>query len=601
MTKENIRQVLVTSLSLVIIMVFIMVLQIQSVNASDFVIGLSDLSINPSTIYAGTGITVKGEYSVSSTNSARVRLELLFDGNVVDSTTEYRSTGNYDIEFAYTPSSSSTGNRDIGIRARIYENNVLKDEDLITKNINIHPIGTDHALEIMSITSRKLVSPSERFPVDVEIRNTGDSEENNMVISAKIGGRLYLSPTFSIGPGKSAAKTIYVSAPSESGNYEIAIRAYNSYVSTMDTTNVEVQRTFISLTLKKTSANSGEWIEIYGYATRGLYASEGAVSLYLDNTFSGTIQTRENGYYSTKVKFDAPGSHQIRVMASGLITTQTVYITSPQAYPYTPTQPTPQQIVIPGGNYTAIIIVTGESQYVVYPEAPKAPPIAGNISNITNITETKKDKYANASFVNIDISANELDAVQNSGNLLKITVTNHLGRTEQFAVSTDFDKKWTYIPGAEAILNNEKNIFEIYFTPDISGTFEGNVFILEKDKIIKTIPVSLFVAPRKEAEIKEASAISFFPGLQQMTVLAAALIFTIFSLWYIGSRKHNALEPKIAPPSQDVSEILKAMSSPFSEKNKKTEENKTYFKEPETVKPKLRDNIFFVPRDKIIV
>lgn len=605
MNKANLKN----SLNMFFSIIVLLLLQSQLVNAADFVIGLSDLSINPSTVYAGTGITVKGEYSVSSTASARVRLELLFDGNVVDSTTEYRSTGNYDIEFTYTPSSSSTGNRDIGIRARIYENNVLRDEDLITKSINIHPIGTDHALEITSVASRKLVSPSERFPVDVEISNTGDSEEYNMVISAKIGGRLYLSPTFSIGPGKSATKTIYVSAPGESGNYELAIRAYNSYVSAADTATVEVQRTFISLTLKKTSANTGEWIEIDGYATRGLYASEGAVSLYLDNSFSGNIQTRENGYYSTKVKFDTPGSHQIRVMASGLITAQTVYITYPQAYPYTPAQPAPQQIVIPGGNYTAIIIVTGESQYVVYPEAPKAPPVSGNITNITNVTETKKDKYANATFVNIDISANELDAVQNSGNLLKITITNHLGRTGQFAVSTDFDKKWTYIPGAEVILNNEKKIFEIYFTPDISGTFEGNVFILEKDKIIKTIPVSLFVAPRKEAEIKEASAISFFLGLQQITVLAAALIFIIFSLRYIGPGKHNALEPKTAPPSQDVSEILKAMSPPFSEseseseKNKKTEENKAYFnfKEPENVKPKVRDTIFFVPRDKIII
>jgi|GEM_PF-2040006 len=601
MTNENIRRILATSLSLILIMG----LQIQSAAASDFVIGLSDITIEPSTIYAGTGITVKGDYSVSSTSSARIRLELLFDGNVVDSITEYRSTGNYDVEFTYTPSSSSTGNRDIGIRARIYDNNILKDEDIITKNINIHPIGTDHSLEITSITSRKLVSPSERFPVDVEIHNTGDSDEYNMVISAKIGGRLYLSPAFSIGPGKSVTKTIYVTAPSESGNYELATRAYNSYVSTVDTTTVEVQRTFISLTLKKTSANIGEWIEISGYATRGLYASEGVVSLYLDSTFSGNIPTRENGYYSTKVKFDAPGGHQIRVMASGLITTQTVYISSPQAYPYTPSQATPQQIVIPGGNYTAIIIVTGESQYVVYPEAPKTPPVADSTANATNITqnltETKKDKYANASFVNIDISANELDAVQNSGNLLKITITNHLGKTEQFAVSTDFDKKWTYIPGAEGILNNEKKIFEIYFTPDISGTFEGNVFVLEKDKIIKTIPVSLFVAPRKEADIKETSAIGFPLGLQQMTILAAAVIFTIFLLWYAGSRKHDALEPKILPPSQNVSEILKAMSSPFSEKNKKTEEIKAYFNEPENVKPKTRDNIFFVPRDKIIV
>ncbi len=601
MTNENIKRMLVTSFSLVLIMI----LQIHSAQASDFVIGLSDLTINPSTVYAGTGITVKGEYSVSSTSSSRVRLELLFDGNVVDSTTEYRSTGNYDIEFTYTPSSSSTGNRDIGIRARIYENNVQRDEDLITKNINIHPIGTDHALEITSITSRKLVSPSERFPVDIEISNTGDSEEYNMVISAKIGGRLYLSPTFSIGPGKSATKTIYVSAPSESGNYEMAVRAYNSYVSTIDTTNVEVQRTFISLTLKKTSANVGEWIEIEGYATRGLYASEGAVSLYLDNSFSGTIQTRENGYYSTKVKFDTPGSHQIRVMASGLITAQTVYITSTQAHPYTPAQPTPQQIVIPGGNYTAIIIVTGESQYIVYPEAPKAPVAAGNKGNITsntaNITETKKDKYSNSSFVNIDISANELDTVQNSGNLLKITVTNHLGRSEKFSVSTDFKKEWTYLPGAEVILNGEKNVFEIYFAPDSAGTFSGNVFVTENTKTIKTIPVSLFVAPREAAEAKESSAINLFLGAQKIAILAAAMIFVIFMLRCVGSRKPEALEPKMISPSQNVSEILKAMASPFSEKSGKTEKNESYPYRTKDVKSETNGSIFFVPRKNVII
>ncbi|MBU4246553.1 MAG: hypothetical protein ABIF85_02555 [Nanoarchaeota archaeon] len=587
---------------------FFLVLQSPPASAAEFVIGLSDLTTNPSTIYAGSGITIKADYSVSSTSSAKVRLELLFDGNVVDSITEYRSTGNYNIEFTYTPSSSTTGGRNIGIRARIYDGTILRDEDLVTKTININALGNDHGLEISSITSKKLTSPSERFPVDVEVRNTGDSIEY-ITISAKIGSRTYTNPTFSIYPGKSEKKTIYVSAPDQSGTYELLVRAYNTDISVTGKTSIEVQTTSISLTLKKTSANAGEWIDIYGYATRGLYASESVVSLYLDNTYSGTLQTRENGYYSTKIKFDNPGSHRITVMSGSLTTSQIVYVNAQQTYPGTPAaQPEPRQIVIPAGNYSAIIIITGESQYVVYPEAPKEPEAPINASKII---EPKKDKYENTSFVNIDISANELDAVQNSGNLLKITITNHLGRREEFSISTDFDKAWTYLPGTDVILNGDSKIFEAYFTPDKTGTFPGNVFVFEKDRIIKTIPISLFVAPRVDGEIKEPGAIGFSLNMQSIVMLSAALIFVIFALGYAGLKKHKALEPKIIPPSQDVSEILRAMASPFSEKIKKTDgeeqkkeekdNNGTHIKETKNDKPANNGNIFFVPREKVIM
>lgn len=601
MFREKSKNVLLSLIPLI----FFLVLNSPTAGASEFVIGLSDLTTEPSTIYAGTGITVKADYSVSSTSSAKVRLELLFDGSVVDSITEYRSTGNYNTEFTYTPSSSTTGSRDIGIRARIYDGTILRDEDTVTKTIDINTLGTDHGLEITSITSKKLTTPSERFPVDVEVRNTGDSIEY-VTVSAKIGGKTYTTPVFSIYPGKRETRTIYVSTPAESGNYELLLRAYNSDVSVTDKTTINVQSTSISLTLKRTSANTGEWIELYGYATRGLYASESVVSLYLDNIYSGTIPTRENGYYSTKIKFDNPGSHRIAVMSGSLTTSQMVYINAPSAYPGTPSaQPTPQQIVIPAGNYSAIIIITGESQYVYYPEAPKEPPApaVNESTNATgNITEPKKDKYENSSFVNIDISANELDSVQNSGNLLKITITNHLGKSEEFSIATDFDKAWTYIPGAEVILNGDSRIFEAYFNPDEAGTFSGNVFVFEKDKLIKTIPVSLFVAPRVDTEIKESSAINFFLNLNNIAILAAAMVFVICILSYTGSRKTGAIEPKMLPPSEDVSEILRAMGSPFSEKPNKAEENSTQYADgTETAKSESRDNIFFVPRENVII
>lgn len=608
MFQENSKNVLLSLISII----FFLVLSIPPTGASEFVIGLSDLTTEPSTIYAGTGITVKADYSVSSTSSAKVRLELMFDGSVVDSITEYRSTGNYDTEFTYTPSSSITGIRDIGIRARIYDGTILRDEDTVTKTIDINALGTDHGLDITAITSKKITTPSERFPVDVEVRNTGDSIEY-ITVSAKLGGKTYTTPVFSIYPGKRETRTLYVSAPAESGNYELLLRAYNSDVSVTDKTTINVQSTSISLTLKKTSANTGEWIELYGYATRGLYASESVVSLYLDNVYSGTIPARENGYYSTKVKFDNPGSHRITVMSGSLTTSQMVYINAPSAYPGTfPEQPTPQQIVIPAGNYSAIIIITGESQYVYYPEAPKEPPAPQNIStNVSNITEPKKDKYENSSFVNIDVSANELDAVQNSGNLLKITITNHLGKSEEFSISTDFDKAWTYLPGAEVILNGNSRIFEAYFNPDKAGTFEGNVFVFEKDKLIKTIPVSLFVAPRVDAEIEEPGFIGFSLNTQSIAILAAAIIIAIFALSYAGSKKTGALEPKMLPPSEDVSEILRAMASPFSEKNKKTDDEEprkeetygsgTQFGGTKNDKTSTNGNIFFVPREKVII
>ncbi|VVB59537.1 Uncharacterised protein [uncultured archaeon] len=551
----------------------LLALQASISDAADFVVGLSDISVSPSTIYAGNAVTIKTTYSVSSSISAPVRLQLLFDGNVVDSSYQYRSTGNYDATFTYTASGSDVGSHTIGVRARIYDGDVLKDEDITTKDIQVNALGGSHNIEITSITSKKTADNAETFPITVEIKNTGNSEEDNIVLSAKINGIVYFSSPFAILPGTSTTQTINVQAPLQSGNYEITLNAYNAYASDTGKTGIDVQGTFISLTLKKTAANLGEWVEIYGYATRGNYASETAVSLYIDGVSSNVIPTRENGYYYTKLKFDTPGSHKIQVMAGGLTTSQTIYISAPQTQPAAaPLQPGAQEITIPQGNYTAIIIVTGESQYVVYPQA---------MSKANNVS-AKADKYNNFSFVNIDVSTKELDVMQNAGNLLKITMTNHLGRNEIFSVSTDFDQKWTYAPEADVITDGGKRVFQIYFNPDREGTFAGNVFVKQNGNVIKTIPVSLFVSPR-QTEMKEAFPFGFALSTAKIAVLAMILAAAVLTL-HFGLQKPKALEPKTFAPSGDVSEILKTMSSLSEIRRSPTEQN-----------------IFYAPRNKIII
>ncbi len=558
---------------IVLFSVALLALQAPVGNAADFVVGLSDISVNPSTIYTGNTATIKATYSVSSSVSAKVLLELLFDGNIVDSSTVYRSTGNYDATFTYILSSANVGSHTIGIRARIYEGDVLKDEDLMTKNIRINALGGSHNIEITSIESKKAVDNAETFPVTVEIKNTGNSLESNIILSAKISGVTYLSNPFSVSPGQSTTQTVNVKAPSQPGNYEITLNAYNTYASDTERTGVDVQSTFISLTLKKTAANTGEWVEIYGYATRGRYASQSAVSLYIDGISSNLIPTRENGYYYTKLKFDTPGSHRIQVMAGGLTTSQTIDISAPQTQPVSqPSQPGVQEIIIPQGNYTAIIVVTGESQYVVYPQA---------ISKANNVS-AKGDKDANFSFVNIDISAKELDVMQNAGNLLKITVANHLGKDEIFSVSTDFNQKWAYAPETGVVEDGRKKAFDIYFNPDKEGTFAGNVFVRQNNTIIKTIPVSLFVSPR-QTEMKEAFPFGFALSAAKMAVLAMLLAAAVLTL-HFGLKKPKALEPKTFAQSRDVSEILKTMSSGHG--NQKNTPGQ---------------NIFYAPRNRIII
>ncbi len=548
---------------------------ISTAYGADFVVGISDLSITPSTIYAGDKITVTASYSVSSSASAKVRLELLFDGVAVDSFTQYRSTGTYETEFDYTPSDSKTGSRNIGIRARIYDGDILKDEDTITRNVQIYPGETDHALEITSIAAQKTAKPSERFPVTINIANKGSWRENNIYFSAKIDGKTYFASTTSLDHGESATKTIYITAPSGSGTYDIFLNVYNSYASASEKITVDVQTNSLSLTLKKTSAEAGEWVDIYGYATRGNYASESYVSSYIDGVYSGMLPTRENGYYSTKYRFETPGSHKITVFGGGLTTSQYVYISAPQAAPYIAPEPAKAAIIIPEGNYTAIVVVTGEGQYTVYPKAKPQEPAPQNMSE-------NADKYLNYSFVNIDTSAKELDIVKNSGNLLKITVSNHLGKSDIFSVSTSFEPKWTYIPGSEVVEDGKKHLFEIYFTPDRAGRFSGEVYVKQANTTIKTIPISLFVAPRDAAAAKEA--LPFALDASAISILAILFLSTLVVL-LLGSKRTKALEPKLMPSqSKDVSDILKTMSSPFS-------------KAPET----QNQGIFYAPRNKIII
>lgn len=546
----------------------------QTAYGADFVVGIYDLSISPATVYSGDRITATASYSISSSSSAKVRLELLFDGAVVDSFTQYRSSGTYETTFDYRPSDSKTGSRDIGIRARIYDGDILKDEDLITRNIEINPTGTDHTLEINSVSAQKTARPSEKIPITIDIANKGDYRENSIYFSAKMDGKTYFGSSSSIGPGESTTKTIYLTAPSNPGTYDITLNVYNSYASVSEKLALDVWTNSISLTLKKTSADIGEWIDIYGYATRGTYASENYVSIYVDGVYSGMLATRENGYYSTKYRFTAPGSHKIMISGGGLTTSQYMYVSAPAVAAYTAPAPAKSAIIIPEGNYTAIIVVAGNGQYVIYPEAKLQAEAPQNVS--------ENNKYSNYSFVNIDASAKELDVVKNSGNLLKITVSNHLGKSDIFSVSASFDPKWTYIPGSEVIEDGKKHLFEIYFTPDRAGKASGEVYVKQANKTIKTIPVSLFVAPRAPVVVKDALP---FALDAPATIALSILFLSTMTVLLLGSKRTKALEPKLmASQSNDVSDILKTMSSPFS-KDVDAQDSGPYY----------------APRDKIII
>lgn len=510
-------------------------------HADSFLIDLSGITVTPEKIYSEDTITVRVSFSTESDTAAKVKFALFFDDEAVDTLQQYYERGNHDATLRFSIPSGKIQSHEIKIKAKIYDGDTLKDEDSMQKTIYINPTREkNHKLELVSVAAAQTADPNQQIPVTITLKNAGGYSEDNIQLSAKIDGVSAFLPPFSLASGETVTKDIVVKAPDRSGTYDITVKASNRYDSQSQTSSVRVQRLFITLTLSRTTASVGEWIAISGYVTRDGLSSAGPVNIYKDGKLEGTIIPRSNGYYSTSIRFDTAGTHSIAAIGAGLSTSQKVIIE-----PSAPSAPAPEQGPIQPKvteNYTARIIVSDEVSIIYAPVQAQ-----GNAGDLE-----KAGKYTGVSFVNIYASAKELDVVQNRGNLLKVRVENHLGKKDVFSVSSDFDKNWVFLPGADVVEDGEIGTFDIFFNPNAQGTFSGNVKVLQSGNVIKTIPVSVFAAPKSLQ--KEASAGGFFAGfnanisayLYVLAAIAAILMAIAIASAGFFLRKEKPLEPKSA-------------------------------------------------------
>lgn len=174
---------------------------------------------------------------------------------------------------------------------------------------------------------------------------------------------------------------------------------------------------------------------------------------------------------------------------------------------------------------------------------------------IIQIIENKTEpnfKYASADFSN-----KELDVRQKGGNLLKISVTNHLGEDSLFSVKTTFPEEVVFVPEQQVLKEGETKTFSLYFMPgEMEERIYGEVSVMQNGNELETERVSVFVAPSGVVSTKVPNNLWLYALL---ALFALILIGTLFGIRAISkttfraTRTPRRLEPLM--PLDKVGEL----------------------------------------------
>lgn len=420
-------------------------------------IDVQTITISPSSPVVGDVLTVSVSFDVISPSGSTVNLQFYIDSSLKETYSLSYGNGSFSKEFSYDSSYLSAGSHEVKIVAELKLNGEVKSSETKTTSFTLTNAETKHDLTV-SATHKTTVAPSEVFGVDITVTNSGNQKESSVTVSATLNGKTTYVATFSnIAKDDNQETTIYLTAPSTTGSYTLSIKATNSLTTATTESTVTVGTTSLTLSALPSTASIGEWVRVSGTAKIEDNAASFAY-VYVDDTLTTSVKpTDEAGYYSAYVQMLKAGTSTIKVKAGGSEKSAT--------------------ITIDGGTVTTVSVSTGTT-------------------TVTSITQ--KNAY-----VDIDVSTKELDIEQYKGNLLDIKVTNHLGTEETFKIVSNFSQDWAFTPGAKTLDDSENAVFRMFFSPgEKLGRYSGEIYVVQGSEIIKTIPLSIFVAPSPSREAR---------------------------------------------------------------------------------------------------
>ncbi len=497
-----------------------------------FNIDVQRLEISPSNPHVGDEISVEARFYISGPVDPKVRLYLYVDGELKASHVNFYDLRTSYHTFRFDTDSMYAGKKEIVVEAEVYDGSYLDDYSSRKAEIYLEDddgVSTAHDITITQMSFKTPVLAGEKFGVTAFVKNTGSLEERDVRIIVRIDDEVEKSDYFDIKRDETRAKTIYIEAPETAGTYKVTIEAENRASHTVES-KVDVVSASLSMNVIPQTASVGQWMTVSGYALVGADRPAGSVSIYKDGQYATKAYPDGSGYYSTSVRFFNPGRHSIAVRLGDIEKYAVVRVGEETSEPdYQP--PTDTE-----GN--TIIIVNGVVKIIT-----DGTEVISGDSDGSTVAEEPLEPY-----VSVTPSAKEIYVEQYRANTMYIDVSNHLGRTANFNIKTDFDDRLVFVPEVKTINDRETKTFSVVFNPldSFVGFIAGAINVYEEDLLIESVPVSVFVI-QKRADSVEAVESSFNTP---KSFTAYYILIGLVALIAAGSlvlhfRKQRPLEPKV--------------------------------------------------------
>lgn len=478
-----------TRFSIVIAALLALVTLVSGAWAQSYDISITDISVSPESPVVGDSLTITVSFDIDAPSDPNVFLRLYIDSSLKDSYTAAFEPGSHSVEFTIGTSYISSGEHKIKAEADLKVDSEKKDSDTETKTFTLTSVTAEHDLDVVQASHKITVAPGERFSVDVTVRNSGNVRESTVQILIKLDGTTKYSGAFDLERNESESRTLYITAPQTAGTYDLLIKTFNANDYDSMTSSVTVGTAELSISASSTEIGIGDFVRIWGFANANNKAVT-SVAIYKDGVSVGSVKPDSSGYWSTFVRLYESGWHSVTAKAGG-----------------------------------------AEKSLNIYARAETSGTVTTDGSTTTTTTTTTTAQTQTPSgFVNVDVSSKEVDAEQYKGNIVNIRIENHLGASEVFKVTTSLPESIVFLPHAEIIDDEEAAVFRVFISPGENLTFDdGELYVVQGTTSIKTIPVSLFVAPTPDREARLPAPIALIGdiGMAGFAFLLSALVLVV--------------------------------------------------------------------------
>ncbi|MCK4555193.1 MAG: hypothetical protein KAT83_01170 [Candidatus Aenigmarchaeota archaeon] len=495
-----------------------------------FNIDVQRIEISPSDPHVGDEISVEARFYISGPVDPKVRLYLYVDGELKASHVDFYDLRTSYHTFRFDTDSMYSGKKEIVVEAEVYDGRYL--DDYSSKKAEIYledddGVSTAHDITITQMSFKTPVLAGEKFGVTAFVKNTGSLEERDVRILVRIDDEIEKSDYFDIKRGETRAKTIYIRAPETAGTHTVTIEAENRASHTVKS-KVDVVSASLSMNIVPQTVSVGQWITVSGYALVGADYPAGSVAIYKDGQYATKAYPDGSGYYSTSVRFFNPGRHSIAVRLGDIEKYTVVRVGE---------EPSESDYYPPAGSEADTIIIVKDGVVNIITDGTEV--ISGDSDGSTVAEEPLKP------YVSVSPSAKEIYVEQYRANTMYLDISNHLGRTANFNIKTDFDQRLVFVPEVKTIDDGETKTFALVFNPGdyFSGFIVGAINVYEEDTLIESVPVSVFVIQKRAKSVEAVvSAPKSFMAYYILIGLVALLAAGSLALHF---RKQRPLEPKV--------------------------------------------------------